>query len=142
MRGVAAYVCVENLLNQPFAFFPTLYSIKHGIEHSGASLVECLKAGVGRSRERFVEDNVASCAVWVPATVINGLFAPPWLRVPMMTAMGCGWTCFMSWKRGAPDADADPEEIEGRASRLRTWVTGREAGAMAGAPALQTNAQQ
>jgi hypothetical protein len=122
--GVAMYVCVENLFNQPLAFFPALYTIKHAVEHSGASLVACVEAGFTRTRESFVEDNMASCAVWVPATVLNGLFAPPWLRVPMMTAMGCGFTCFMSWKRGAPDADADRAGGQGRASRLQMYLTG------------------
>jgi len=107
LRGVAAYVMVENAFNQPFAHFPVLYAMKHAIEHSSADATACVQAGVERARGSFIEDNLASCAVWVPATLINALFVPPWARVPVMSAMGAGWTCFMSWRRGAPDADAD-----------------------------------
>jgi len=117
LRGVAIYVCVENGLNQPFGHFPVLYAIKHAIEHSGASATSSLYAGMQRAHASFAEDNLASCAVWVPATVINALFAPPWARVPVMTAMGAGWTCFMSWRRGTPDANADLLRGEIRSSK-------------------------
>jgi hypothetical protein len=109
LRGVAIYVLVENAFNQPFGHFPVLYTIKHRIEHSCTGVAACVEAGVHRARSSFVEDNLASCGVWIPATIVNALFTPPWARVPAMTAMGAGWTCFMSWRRGAPDADADEQ---------------------------------
>lgn len=122
LRGVAAYVMVENAFNQPFAHFPVLYAMKHGIEHSSAGVTACVHAGVKRARGSFIEDNLASCAVWVPATLINALFVPPWARVPVMSAMGAGWTCFMSWRRGAPDADAD-SRCSGGAEQYNTMAS-------------------
>jgi len=107
LAGIAAFVAVENLFNQPFAHFPVLYTIKYALTHSGASPAEALEKGVAETRETFWQDNANSCAVWVPATLINGLFVPVALRVPFMTLTGCGWTTFMSYTKGAPAADAD-----------------------------------
>ena len=108
LRSIALFVAVENLFNQPFGHFPTLYAIKYRLTHGGASLGDSVGAGVADARRNFVEDNINSCAVWVPATIINGLFVPVWARVPFMNLCGCGWTSFMSYTKGAPDADADP----------------------------------
>jgi len=107
LAGIALFVAVENLFNQPFAHFPTLYTIKHALTHAGASPQESLRRGVEETREGFWQDNLNSCAVWVPATLVNGLFVPVALRVPFMTLTGCGWTTFMSYTKGAPAADAD-----------------------------------
>ena len=108
LRSIALFVAVENLFNQPFGHFPTLYAIKYRLTHGTASLADSAAAGVSEARRNFFDDNVNSCAVWVPATLINGLFVPVWARVPFMNLCGCGWTCFMSYTKGAPDADADP----------------------------------
>ena len=108
LRSIALFVAVENLFNQPFGHFPTLYAIKYRLTHGTASLAVSAAAGVSEARRNFFDDNVNSCAVWVPATLINGLFVPVWARVPFMNLCGCGWTCFMSYTKGAPDADADP----------------------------------
>ena len=108
LRSIALFVAVENLFNQPFGHFPTLYAIKYRLTHGGASLGDSVGAGVADARRNFVEDNINSCAVWVPATIINGLFVPVWARVPFMNLCGCGWTSFISYTKGAPDADADP----------------------------------
>ena len=101
------YVILENLFNQPLLHFPVFYAVKHSVEHANDKMPKCAIAGARRAQESFVSDNAASCAVWVPATIINGLFMPPWARVPMMTAMGSLWTSWMSWRRGAPALDAD-----------------------------------
>lgn len=107
LKVVAGLVAIENLVNQPFLHFPVYYAIKHSVEHTHDTLRDCVRAGAQRAADNFVPDNVASCAVWVPATIANGLFAPPWARVPLMSGMGAVWTCFMSWRRGAPALDAD-----------------------------------
>lgn len=111
LRTVAAFVVLENAVNQPLLYFPTLYSIKHSLEHAGsASLAESAVAGARRARELCYEDNAASIKVWGPVTLINGLCMPLWARVPFMTACGCGWTCWVSFARGAPEASSARRE--------------------------------
>jgi len=107
VAGVAAFVAVENLLNQPLAHFPTLYAIKYRLEHGDAPWSEVAASAVATTRRNFWEDNFNSLCVWVPATLLNGFLVPLWARVPFMTLCGCGWTSFMSYTRGAPSVDAD-----------------------------------
>jgi hypothetical protein len=129
LRAIAVFVIVENCFNQPLLYFPTLYSIKHQMEHTHHTLSQSIVAGVRKARLLFVEDNIASLRVWVPATLINGLFMPLWARIPFMTLCGCGFTCFVSLTRGAPDPDADLASDAAKAGsarlrRLRTTLTG------------------
>ncbi|KAH8064991.1 hypothetical protein JL722_1883 [Aureococcus anophagefferens] len=45
LRSIALFVAVENLFNQPFGHFPTLYAIKYRLTHGGASLGDSVGAG-------------------------------------------------------------------------------------------------
>lgn len=111
LKSVAALVFVENFINQPFFHFPTLYAIKDGMERQGDfSITKSLSRGVEEAYEKVVPDNVASLALWVPATVVNGMFMPVWARVPFITLCGCAWTSWLSLNKGAAVEAAETSE--------------------------------
>jgi hypothetical protein len=110
-------VAVENCFNQPLLHFPILYSIKQSIADCDDAWT-CIRAGCDRAWANCVEDNKASCGVWVPATIFNGMFVPAWARVPMMTFMGCGWTCFISATRGPFELSPDPGKTPSSAGAI------------------------
>jgi len=110
LAGIAAFVAVKNVFAHPFAYFPSLYAIKHGLEGGEAS-PECIRSGLEEYRENFWRDNANSCAVWVPATVVNGLFVPVALRVPFLLLIGSGWTSFVSLTKLSPPG-AEPDAVE------------------------------
>lgn len=109
LKAVAVLTVLENAINQPFLHFPSLYFIKHKMEHFGTSTwSESMENAISTTKEKFIPDNVASLALWVPATIINGLFVPLHFRVPFITLCGCLWTSFLSLDKGVPATDSEP----------------------------------
>ena len=59
-------------------------------------------------------------ALWVPATVVNGLFVPLHFRVPFITLCGCLWTSYLSLDKGIPATDSEPSPRVAMKIRKRT----------------------
>lgn len=107
MKQLAIQVFIENGINNPILYYPTFYSIKAFIE--GHSAVESIPVGINKYRENLVEDVIAIWKVWVPAQFFNFAFSPMWFRVPFVACVSFMFTCYVSFKRGAPD---DENEVE------------------------------
>jgi len=98
---MAGQVCVDNFIFEVLIYFPVFYIIKSLIQGK-ESFFQNVKQGLGKYRGNMVADNLASCAIWMPADVI--IFAcPMYLRMPMEHLVSFGWTMFISAMRGSPD---------------------------------------
>lgn len=101
MREVAVQVLIENGINNPFLYFPTFYTIKSMLEMNTYDLTVAFPMGVQRAKENFMIDVPAILKVWVPAQIFNFTFSPLWFRVPFVACVSFGWTCYVSFLRGA-----------------------------------------
>lgn len=82
-----------------FVYFPVFYIIKELMQKSG-SVSSQLRSGLDKYRENILSDNLASCALWIPANTL--IFAVPmYLRMPLEHCVSFSWTMFMSARRGA-----------------------------------------
>jgi len=98
---MAGQVFVDIFIFQILIYFPVFYIIK-GLIQGKQSFWENAKQGLGKYHVNMVADNLASCAIWIPADVV--IFAcPMYLRMPMEHMVSFGWTMFISAMRGSPD---------------------------------------
>lgn len=67
LKAIAVLTVVENAINQPFLHFPSLYFIKHKMEHT-STWEESLKNALETTKDKFVPDNTASLALWIPVS--------------------------------------------------------------------------
>eukprot|EP00928_Gymnodinium_smaydae_P026847 TRINITY_DN20953_c0_g1_i1.p1 TRINITY_DN20953_c0_g1~~TRINITY_DN20953_c0_g1_i1.p1 ORF type:complete len:316 (-),score=30.38 TRINITY_DN20953_c0_g1_i1:505-1452(-) len=102
---VLKQVALDNLVYTPFWFFPWFYTFKTSIRGSSSDSVEARAlAGLEQYKVNCVDDNIASCAFWVPADVL--VFAvPAWLRMPVSGGLNFGFTFLLSRIRGADQTE-------------------------------------
>jgi len=101
MIDMVGQVAVDTFVFQALIYFPVFYMIK-GVMQGKETVVKGLKTGLGKYRENWIADNLAGCALWIPADVV--IFAcPMYLRMPMEHCVSFGWTMFISAMRGAQE---------------------------------------
>jgi len=109
MADMAGQICIDMLIFMTLIYFPVFYVIKSMLTGSGSFLSRA-QAGLTKYRTNFTADNLASCALWIPADVV--IFAcPMYQRMPMEHLVSFGWTMFMSASRGATEK-SEPKSVE------------------------------
>jgi len=94
-------VVVDCFIFNVFFYFPAFYAIKACCQGaSRSSLASKVYDGLNKYWTNIINDNMASCAVWIPADVFIFAF-PMYLRLPMDHAVSFAWTMFISFTRGA-----------------------------------------
>jgi len=92
---------IDNFVWTPLWYFPSFYTFKAFIMGgSGERLADCSSAGLNMYQRSFVEDNIYSCALWVPADFVV-FTVPSWMRMPVCSSINLGWTMLLSWLRGS-----------------------------------------
>jgi len=104
---MAGQVAVDILFFQVLIYFPCFYVIKAFVQGSpGTSIISRGLTGLSKYRSNVISDNLASCAIWIPADLF--IFAcPMYLRMPLEHGVSFGWTMFMSFTRGANEKKGD-----------------------------------
>ena len=101
IRGLFLQLFVENGINNPLVYFPTFYTIKAMLDENTYDLRTSIPRGIETWKTNFSTDVPAILKVWVPAQLFNFAFSPMWMRVPFVAAVSFGWTCYVSFRRGA-----------------------------------------
>ena len=99
-RTVICQVALDQGLHWPFFAIPAFHLVKacgEGVNPHAALLA---------MRSVWLSDVRACWAVWVPAGLINFSFMPVSLRVTFAAFVSFWYTCFVSWRRGAPSSSS------------------------------------
>lgn len=93
-------VLLDNFILESLIYFPIFYSIKEVLLLGGSKAMgTSITSGLAAYRDNFLQDNLASWAVWIPADLL--IFAAPmWLRMPLDHSVSWLWTMFLSYMRG------------------------------------------
>lgn len=110
-RQVVGQVLLDNLVYNAFTFFPVFYVIKEAVTQCQQSswkndqtaeplASRVVRSALGKYRNNFKEDNMVSCALWIPMDFV--MFSlPMYLRMPFGHCVGFSWTMILSSMRGA-----------------------------------------
>lgn len=99
-RAVLGQLAIDQGLHWPFAAIPAFHVMK------GLGERRSVLASLRSCRAVWLSDVKACWAVWIPAGLINFGLMPIALRVPFAAFVSFGYTAFVSYRRGAPLAEA------------------------------------
>jgi len=102
-------VIVDNMFFNVLIYFPVFYVIKTMCQGAPTtSLLSRAQAGLNKYWANIGNDNMAACALWIPADVFI-FTAPMYLRMPLDHGVSFAWTMFVSFTRGAASEKSKPE---------------------------------
>lgn len=91
-------VAADNLLHNPFCYFPCFYLCKEIVKCENRELI--LQNTIKTYKSNFWEDNMKIIMVFVPCDIL-AFSAPIWLRFPIIHIASFVWTCYLSFLRGS-----------------------------------------
>ncbi|GAB5366336.1 hypothetical protein AAMO2058_001135300 [Amorphochlora amoebiformis] len=104
MMQVIGQVFLDLGVHIPFVYMPAYYTLKEAIlSHDDGPILDKIKAGLTKYRKNLSEDWAAALKIWIPADLINFGLMPMHMRLPFMAFVSFGWTCLLSFMRGAGD---------------------------------------
>lgn len=96
---------LDNFVYTPLIFFPIFYSCKSCIqsEHGEhGDLCSRLREAVGQYYDNLVDDNVASCKIWLWGDLLI-FTVPAWMRMPVFQGVNFGFSVVLSHMRGSSE---------------------------------------
>jgi len=99
MRQVGYQVVLDQFVHHPLLYFPTFYVFKQIVDSDFIDR-STIRMGLGRYVENYRVDLPKLWTLWIPATIINFMFNPIWMRIPFTATISVVWTGIMSMLRG------------------------------------------
>jgi predicted amino acid-binding ACT domain protein len=96
MFQLCAQVFIDQCIHHPLMYFPVFYCTKELVMSDSPDLKKVMNVYRGNIKE----DLQALWKIWVPATMLNFAFSPPYLRIPCVAATSLLWTVVLSTMRG------------------------------------------
>jgi len=96
MFQLCAQVFIDQCIHHPLMYFPVFYCTKELVMSDSPDLKKVMNVYRGNMKE----DLQALWKIWVPATMLNFAFSPPYLRIPCVAATSLLWTVVLSTMRG------------------------------------------
>ena len=114
--NVAKKVLTTNLIADPLFFFPTFYTFREVLSHTGKHeplvLTKCAQRGWANYLQNWPADWFNSWAVWLPSHALIYGFCPLHLRMPAVAGVSFGYVGLLSYTRGKPDDDSTSPSSE------------------------------
>ena len=105
--GVAAQVFLDQCVHHPFMYFPAFYMTKELVLQGADASPQRV---YNKWHDNFWPDLEALWKIWVPATTLNFMFSPMWLRIPVVASTSLVWTMILSAMRGTEEVEVGADD--------------------------------
>jgi len=100
-RELVGQVALDTAVWMPAFYFPLFYTFKvllHTDHSNTKQLIDLPTAAIEKYSTTLLEDNLASCAVWIPGDFLC-FMVPVWLRMPTGVMLNFIWNSLLSLMR-------------------------------------------
>jgi hypothetical protein len=101
-------VIFDIMVHLPIIYFPTYYSVKELVGGNSWNPMHWVKDGVTKYSNNAKEDLTAMLQLWLPSDCIQFVL-PVHIRLPFRHVVSFFWTAYVSFTRGAIEAEKNEE---------------------------------
>ena len=84
----------------PLQILPSFYLFREFCTGDNVGVRQLVSRALSSYKVNWLQDNLQSVCIFLPANALNFLMIPPHLRAPFATATGTIWAVLLSLSRG------------------------------------------